>query len=162
MIFALQNRGLKQNISLLLMNNEILQANDIAKPIKAFDIDSNKVDIHYNSSKRTVLYIFSTHCEPCKINIPNWIQLTTKMNNDIQVIGISLDPVSEIRTFAQKNSLNFKVYATVGMQFKIDYKAFSTPQTVIINNDGIVIGAYSGVLNKINVPKILADLSIRY
>lgn len=163
LICVMQNRGLKQNISLVLMNNELLQPNDTAQPIEVYDMDSNKVSIKFDGFSKTILYLFSTHCEPCKINIPNWIQLTDVLRkNNFKVLGIATEQVSEVKKFAKTNEVNFQVYSTTNIQFKLDYKAFSTPQTIIISQNGKVVGAYPGVLNKINIPKIFADLSLSY
>lgn len=145
------------------MNNELLQPNDTAQPIEVYDMDSNKVSIKFDGFSKTILYLFSTHCEPCKINIPNWIQLTDVLRkNNFKVLGIATEQVSEVKKFAKTNEVNFQVYSTTNIQFKLDYKAFSTPQTIIISQNGKVVGAYPGVLNKINIPKIFADLSLSY
>lgn len=160
-ILSMQNRGLKENISLLLTNNEILQPNETANPIGAYDLDSNYVNIRYDKSEKTLIYFLSTRCEPCKTNLSNWTQLTDILKGkNIRVFGIAIESIADLKKYNKANDLNFRVYSAAKLQFKLDYKAFTKPQTIIINEAGKVINAYPGILNRINTPRILADLSL--
>ena len=160
-ILSMQNRGLKENISLLMTNNEILQPNEHVSLIEAYDLDSNYVNILYDKPEKTVIYFLSTRCEPCKTNLSNWSQLTDIVKGkNIRVFAIATETIAELTNYKKANDLNFKVYSAAKSQFKLDYKAFTKPQTIIINEKGNVINAYPGILNRINVPRILADLSL--
>ena len=160
-ILSMQNRGLKENISLLMTNNEILQPNKHISPIEAYDLDSNYVNIRFDKPEKTVIYFLSTRCEPCKTNLSNWTQLTDIIKGkNIRVFAIATETIAELRNYAKTNDLNFEVYSAAKSQFKLDYKAFTKPQTIIINETGKVINAYPCILNRINVPRILADLSL--
>lgn len=154
-VLALQNYGLKQNMSLLLTQNETLQKGDTASPFYAFDLDSNKIHIAFKEDKLTALFIFSTICKPCKENLPNWILLNEMLKeNDVRVFGIGLNVIREVEKFRLQNNPNFPVFSCNELEFKVNYKAFVTTQTLIIDSHGEVLFATAGVLNKLSISKI--------
>ncbi len=162
LILALQNRGLKENISLLITQNETLQPGDIARPISAYDLDSSFVKIDFKVGIKTILYILSVKCEPCKANMSNWIKLSEALRNtDVNIVGVAVNSIDEIKKYESNNNINFQLLSGNNLEFKVNYKAFTTPQTVIIEPNGKVLRSYPGVLNRVSFEKLLTDLSLK-
>ncbi len=160
-VLSMQNRGLKDNISLLLMDKDILQPGELVKEFSARKADSSIVNVSYTFSGKTILFLMSTKCEPCKINLNNWIKLCSDLRkkDSIRIIAVAINTLKEVRNYVLINKLNFIVLATEEINFKVNYKAFTTPQTVIVNDKGVIIRSYPGILNPISIQKIYSDLS---
>lgn len=142
LIFSFQNRELKKRIYLLTTNRDVLQPKDTTKTFTALDIygDRKEFDFKNDSNTKVLIYIFSTHCEACKLNNPNWLYLTNNLHNEnLKIIGISLDSLFSTRKFIKKYNLNFQVVSSTSDDFKLKFKAFITPQTILLDKKGIVI-----------------------
>ncbi|GBD89510.1 thiol-disulfide oxidoreductase ResA [bacterium BMS3Abin04] len=158
-IFAIQNRELKVRLALLTTDKDILKEGDKVKPFKAVDLRGNVAEINYNIKKKTLIYILSTRCKPCKKNMPNWIELTNKLKNqNVRILGIALNSLTEIKKYAADNKLNFSVYIPPNEIFKINYKAFLTPQTLLINNKAKTIKSIPGILNKNTISDLVKKI----
>ncbi|MHB1686469.1 MAG: MauE/DoxX family redox-associated membrane protein [Ignavibacteriaceae bacterium] len=158
LIFSFQNRELKNRLSLLTTDRDVLQPQDAAKPFAALDINGNKKEFDFNKdkNKKSLIYILSPHCEACKLNLQNWIYLTNTLpSKDLEIIGISLDSLKSTKDYVDKNNLNFPVYSTVDDKFKINYKAFITPQTLLIDEEGKVIKTWPGILNIFSIKELI-------
>ncbi len=163
LIFSFQNRELKNRIYLLTTNRDVLQSKDTTETFTALDMNGNRKEFDFKNdlNKKVLIYIFSTHCEACKLNTQNWIYITNKLQNkNLEIIGISLDSLKSSKEYFQKNKLNFPVYSSTGDEFKIKFKAFITPQTILLNEKGIVIKDWPGILNIFSVKEILNKILI--
>jgi putative oxidoreductase len=160
-IFALQNRELKNRIMLLTTDREVLKPGEIAKTIDAINMDGCKVKLDYDKNKtKSILYLFSVGCNPCKKNLPNWINITkTLQNKNIIVFGVAMDSVISIKRYAKNNGINFMVYSILEDEFKINYKVFVTPQTILIDKHGKVIKVWQGLLNESSRKEILGMIN---
>lgn len=161
-ILSLQNAGLKDNLSLLMMNNETIQPGDKAPDIEAAEINGNKTVLNLTTGKYSLIYIFSTKCEPCKTNLPNWIKLTDLLKDKgINITGIGVNSPEELQKFTTEHKPNFRIISGDNLKFKSDYKAYTTPQTIVIGKDGKFIKSYPGILNSVNIQKLLWDMAIK-
>ncbi len=148
-IFALQNRELKVRLALFTTDRDVLKEDDEVKQFDLIDLEKNEIEINYNTKRKTLIFILSTNCSPCKENLPNWIQLTNKLKNKkVKILGIALNSFNEIKKYAVENSLNFSTYIPKNEEFKINYKGFLTPQTLLISKQGKVLKSIPGMLNE--------------
>ena len=158
LIFAFQNRELKNRISLLTTDRDVLQPQDTAKPFTALDINGNKNEFYFNidRNKKSLIYILSPHCEACKLNLQNWLYLANALRTkDIEIIGISFDSLKATKDYIGKSNLNFPVFSATGDDFKIKYKAFITPQTILIDKKGKIIKDWPGILNVFSIKELI-------
>jgi|GEM_PF-2521874 len=160
-ILSLQNAGLKDNLSLLMMDKETVQPGDPAQPVEALDLGGKQTQIKFDKGVFTLLCVFSAKCEPCKINFSNWIKLSQILkNSNVEIIGIGVNPVDDLLKFEREYKPGFNLFSCADLKFKTDYKAYTTPQTIVIGKDGKIIDAYPGILNQINTNKLFGDLGI--
>ena len=61
-----------------------------------------------------VVNFWATWCPPCRREIPLLIELQAQYGNDLQVIGIAIDDMSEVRDYAADTGFNYPVL--VGQQ----------------------------------------------
>lgn len=118
----------------------------------------NKIQFFLNEpeKKKTIMYVFSVFCSPCKINTANWINLTDTLSfYNLNIIGISIDSLKHTQNFFSENKLNFRTYSTIEDEFMINYKINVTPQTILIDENKKVMKSFPGVLSNYDALAIL-------
>ena len=101
--------------------------------------------------KAVLLNFWATWCEPCKVEMPWFVDLQKKYGaQGFQVLGVAMDDASPntIASFAQKMGVNYPILVgkeEVGAQYGgIDY----LPSTFYINRDGKVIDHVFGLVSR--------------
>lgn len=101
--------------------------------------------------KAVLLNFWATWCEPCKVEMPWFVDLQKKYGpQGLQVIGVAMDEASpkDIAAFAQKMGVNYPILIgkeEVGVQYGgIEY----LPSTFYISRDGKVIEHAFGLVSR--------------
>jgi peroxiredoxin len=90
------------------------------------------------------------------LNLPNWINLFNKIDTSrVKILPISIDEQKTTLNYIINNNIPFKAFYTTKERFLLDYKAFITPQTILISNEGKVINVWKGVLDKNSIDEII-------
>ena len=115
--------------------------------------DMNGADVSLAASKGKVLIInfWATWCAPCKAEIPGFVELQKKYENDLQVFGISIDDTPDmLKPYAEEFKMNYPVL--VGLHRDDVEKAygpfFGIPQSFMISRDGKVCSRHAGIRSK--------------
>ena len=116
--------------------------------------DMNGKDVALSAYKGKVILLdfWATWCAPCKIEIPNFVELYTKyQSRGFVVLGISVDdPVSTLKSFAEQFKMNYPVL--VGADRDDVKNAFGPPvgfpTAFIIGRDGRVCTSHTGFATK--------------
>lgn len=75
-------------------------------------LDGKKVRLTDFKGKAVLLNFWATYCQPCKIEMPWFVQLQNKYGTEgLQVIGIAMDDASEtdISKFARELGVNYPI-----------------------------------------------------
>jgi peroxiredoxin len=118
-------------------------------------------DLH---GKAVLLNFWATWCEPCKVEMPWFVDLQNKYGaQGLQVLGVAMDDASpsQISSFAQKLGVNYPVLIgkeEVGAQYGgIEY----LPSTFYISRDGKILDHVFGLVSKseieTNIQKALGN-----
>jgi peroxiredoxin len=114
-------------------------------------LDGKTVKLSDFRGKAVLLNFWATWCEPCKIEMPWFVDLQRKYGpQGLQVVGIAMDDASpkDIAEFAQKMSVNYPVLVgkeAVGDQYGgIPY----LPSTFYISRDGKVVERVFGLVSR--------------
>jgi peroxiredoxin len=161
-IFALQNNGLKSRLDYFTTDQEVLQSGEEIKPFFAYDLRANRSYISFanDESKGTLILLFSTKCEPCKINLPNWKYIISSANKgSLKILVLANDSVNAVQKFANVQNLNFPVYSFLDQDIKINLKGFITPQTILLSRGGRVIKTWAGILNQIRLKDVIENIN---
>jgi peroxiredoxin len=101
--------------------------------------------------KAVLLNFWATWCEPCKVEMPWFVELQKKYGpQGLQVVGVAMDDADPgvIASFAQKMGVNYPVLVgkeEVGSQYGgIEY----LPSTFYISRDGKVIDHVFGLVSR--------------
>ncbi len=114
--------------------------------------------------KAVLLNFWATWCEPCKVEMPWFVELQKKYGpQGLQVLGVAMDDASPdaIESFAKKMGVNYPILVgkeEVGAQYGgIDY----LPSTFYISRDGKVLDHVFGLVSRSeiegNVEKALSQ-----
>jgi peroxiredoxin len=124
------------------------------KPAPDFSLaatDGKTVKLSNFRGKAVLLNFWATWCEPCKVEMPWFVELQTKYGpQGLQVLGVAMDDSSpkEIAEFAKKMGVNYPVVIgkeAVGDQYGgIPY----LPSTFYISREGKVIDKIYGLVSR--------------
>ncbi len=157
-ILSVQNKQLKEKLDSITVDKNVLQKGETANIFSAYNLSSGRqenVSFTNSPGQKTLLFIFSTHCSACKINLPNWLNLSKYyFEKNVRVIGISIDPANPTNEYIESNHFNFPVLIAYDPKFKFDYKAYITPQTIIVDDNGFIIKSYPGILDNYRINEI--------
>ena len=127
-------------------------------------LDGKTLKLSDFHGKAVLLNFWATWCEPCKVEMPWFVELQTKYGpQGLQVLGVAMDDASpkEISDFAKKMGVNYPIVIgkeAVGDEYGgIPY----LPSTFYISRDGKVMDRVFGLVSRseieTNVQKALAS-----
>jgi len=138
-----------------------LHAGSVVPAFRAATLNGDSLTIGEapRPDSRQVLLVLTTTCPYCKATLPVWARLADSLtrlpNHSIQVIAISLDSVEATRRYVKEHSLAFPVVTFPSAKLKRLYRAGTVPETVVLDKDGRVLHARTGVLD---VPAVLDSI----
>ena len=151
-----QSRILVQELNQALASLS-LQKGDHVLPFRVIDLRGIPTTISYGrESQKTLLFIFSTECAVCEKNIPFWNYLCENADEKkYRIMGITRNNPFEVQLYVEDQKIKFPVFVSDDLSFWWSYKLFRLPQTILINEQGIVEHVWQGVLFKPVREKIL-------
>jgi peroxiredoxin len=102
------------------------------------DLDGKPIKLSDFKGRRVILDFWATWCPPCKMEIPHFIKLREKYEqNDLVIIGISSEDQNTLRSFADKQKINYPL--AIEQDMPAPYSdVTSLPTTFFIDRDGII------------------------
>jgi peroxiredoxin len=127
-------------------------------------LDGKTLKLSDYRGKAVLLNFWATWCEPCKIEMPWFVDLQKKYGpQGLQVVGVAMDDASpkEIGVFAQKLGVNYPIVIgkeEVGTQYGgVQF----LPSTFYIGRDGKILDRVFGLVSRSeiesNIQKALAQ-----
>lgn len=124
------------------------------KPAPDFSLaslDGSTLKLSDYRGKAVLLNFWATWCEPCKIEMPWFVDLQKKYGpQGLQILGVAMDDASnkEISDFARKMGVNYPIMIgkeAVGDQYGgLPY----LPSTFYIDRDGKVVERVYGLISR--------------
>jgi peroxiredoxin len=155
---TVQNRKLKNSIALSTVstnNFDGLKPGDTLTGFNTIDVINNNTRVAYDGS-HSLVFITSTRCQWCAKTLPIWKELADAARlRSIQTIGISTDGKGELGSYMKDNALNFEVVNFPNAKIQAAYKAFSTPQTLLVGQGGRVEKVWIGMPSETTKKEIL-------
>lgn len=112
------------------------------------DMHGQDVALASSEGRVIILDFWATWCGPCKFEIPGFIDLYTRYQDDgLQVLGVSVDdPVPALLEYAAQMQMNYPVLVGEGRDDIVE--AFGPlpglPTTFIIGRDGKICTSHTG------------------
>ena len=115
--------------------------------------DVNGVDVKLDSFKGKVILVnfWATWCGPCKVEIPDLIELQREFPDQLVVVGIDvLDEWSRVKPFADSLKVNYPLLDANNRKDVEDAfgPMWGLPTSVIVGRDGKVAKRHSGIATK--------------
>ena len=125
-----------------------------APDITITDLNGNKVKLSTFRGKIVVLNFFSTHCPPCKREIPDFQKAYEKYgkNNDVQFLCVSIigalgEQKDDAKNYFNKNNFNLPLYLDEDASASEAFGVSSIPHTFIIDKDGNIKKSNLGMMD---------------
>ncbi len=99
--------------------------------------------------KVVIVNFWATWCGPCRLEIPDLINLQEKYRANLVVVGLSIDegPAEAVMAYAAAAKINYPV-AVVGKDIeKLFGGITAVPSTFIVSPDGGIVQRHVGLLN---------------
>ena len=120
---------------------------DAAPEFAVKDIDGSTVNLANARGKVVLLNFWATWCGPCRMEVPDLVELQRKYQDRLQVIGLVVDDADEdaVRKFAKHYGINYPVaMATDEMRFQFGGVP-ALPTSFIVDAQGRVVQKHIGL-----------------
>ncbi|NQV30512.1 MAG: TlpA family protein disulfide reductase [Candidatus Marinimicrobia bacterium] len=110
------------------------------------DLNGEKVSLSDFKGKVIIVDFWATWCGPCKMEIPSFIQLQEKYQDDVVILGISLDQggPKTVVPFAKKMNINYPIVYGDGSVVQAYGGVRGIPTTFVIDRDFNIQRKYVG------------------
>lgn len=127
------------------------------------------LNFHEFKGKAVLLSLFGHRCPPCIKEIPEFIKLTKKYQDNLEIVAIEsqLYPIDKLKEFAADYRMNYNVIAGIEHENFIDYiakmagygRGIPLPLLIAINKDGEVEHVQAGLVRADELEMLVNDLN---
>jgi cytochrome c biogenesis protein CcmG/thiol:disulfide interchange protein DsbE len=113
------------------------------------DLSGQKLTLSSFKGKVVLLDFWATWCDPCRAEIPRFIEFQNKYGSKgFQIVGISMDDSEQpVREFYQKFHMNYAVALADSSTPRNYGGIFGLPVAILIGRDGRIYGKYIGEIS---------------
>jgi thiol-disulfide isomerase/thioredoxin len=151
-------------LALVLLLTLFCGGRDSAGPAGSFsfnlkDLDGRPKTLQDYNKKLILIDFWTTWCIPCRISIPAMKQVYEKYQEDIALVGISLDTSDDsvVRNFVQEMEITYPVLLG-GIPLARKHGISSVPTLLFVNNQGKILKTHTGVLDAPSLEAIIQNL----
>jgi len=120
---------------------------EMAPPMQARDILGKAVTKQNWDGKVVLVNFWATWCPPCRMEIPELLQLKKQFGDRLQIIGISEDdiPAAKVLAFAQRMGITYPVVMYTPRLVASYGGVPALPTSFLINTQGKVVTKHVGL-----------------
>jgi peroxiredoxin len=139
--FMTRHHGVRTSIRGTLIGQQYL-APDFSLP----DLTGRKLDLSSYRGKVVLLDFWATWCDPCREEIPHFVELQRKYGDQgLQIIGVSMDDGPEpVRNFYQHFKMNYPVVMGDAKTGELYGGVLGLPIAFLIGRDGRISAKHIG------------------
>jgi hypothetical protein len=103
----------------------------------------------------TILLVYSPACPICEDNWDNWDEIVNRSDSGVRIAAIDLSNLTRADYISAHKMDRIQVIQNLDAASMLDYRLRKTPETIVINPVGVVVGSWIGALDKKAVREIL-------
>ncbi|MFO7653702.1 MAG: TlpA disulfide reductase family protein [Candidatus Krumholzibacteriia bacterium] len=129
-----------------------LEVGDLAPDFRLERLDGSPLQLSDLRGKAVLIDFWATWCPPCRVAMPDLIQLSRDHADSLVVVGIALDQQGRqvVEPFVEKFGVTFEV-VLYDDKVVTDYGNIrSIPTTFLVDPQGRVVGKWVGLASKEN------------
>ena len=136
-------------------STDYLVGNKLAKiNLKSFDDNKIYTSEDFKKNRYTLINFWASWCAPCRVEHPYLMQLSKEKN--IKILGVNFKD-KKINALKFLNELGnpyfYMAKDTTGKQ-SVNFGIYGIPESILINNESIVLKKFIGPLNEQNLNDI--------
>lgn len=110
------------------------------------DLEGNEVSLSDFKGKVIIIDFWATWCGPCKMEIPSFIKLQEDYQDDVVILGVSLDQggPKAVVPFAKKMNINYPIVYGDGSVVQAYGGIRGIPTTFVVDRDFNIQRKYVG------------------
>lgn len=157
LLLAQRHRDLTRAYSELRRSTVFLRAGDVVPTFTTTTLDGAPITVGSAASQdtRQVLFVLRTTCPYCVATLPVWRRLADSLTHlsghSTQVLLVSLDSAGATRAYVRAHRLTYPTVLFPERKLVRLYRVAATPQTVVLNAEGRVLYARTGLLDTLPV-----------
>jgi thiol-disulfide isomerase/thioredoxin len=120
---------------------------DPAPDFKLTTLEGKPLSLAEYKSKVVLLNFWATWCGPCRLEIPDLVELQIKYKDQLQIIGLVVDEEDQdaIKSFAEKFGINYPV-AIATDAVRTEYGGIpALPTSFLLDAEGRVVQKHEGL-----------------
>ena len=132
-----------------LVGNKLTKIN-----LKSFDDNKIYTSEDFKKSRYTLINFWASWCAPCRVEHPYLMQLSKEKN--LEILGVNFkDKKINASKFLNElgNPYNYMAKDIKGKQ-SVNFGIYGIPESILINNETIVLKKFIGPLNEQNLNDI--------
>jgi peroxiredoxin len=128
------------------MRDTRIREQSLAPDFSLPDLTGQKLDLSSYRGKIVLLDFWATWCDPCRDEIPHFVELQNKYRDQgFQIIGISMDDGPEpVRQFYQRFKMNYPVVMGNAKTGDLYGGVLGLPVAFLIGRDGRIGAKHTG------------------
>ncbi|HEY4029591.1 MAG TPA: redoxin family protein [Caulobacteraceae bacterium] len=108
------------------------------------------------NGKPGLVNVLGSWCGPCIIESPQLMQLKQA---GINVVGVTwMDQPGNTQAFLDRYGNPFSQVLVGGDDAAVEFGITAAPETFIVNSKGMVVGKHVGIINDIDVPRLVQQV----
>jgi len=157
----------------LLIVTDVSTAADNTIPLKTIEgktihiVGTDKgFSIPEYKGKIMFVEFWGTHCPPCIISIPHYIELQKKYKDDLAMLAVEVQstPKDKLKAFVKAKGINYDIVEYRDGYTFVEYITQragwkgSIPLLLILDQDGVVQIVQPGLIPQANLEKVIQDM----
>lgn len=128
---------------------KILNPEEKVPSLVGINLEGEELKVEYPSSKKTVLFWFSSTCPSCEYNLEFWKEIYQKYRSEkLRVLGVTRSDEEKTEEFVKKFQLEFPILIVSDFSLLDQYRVDAIPQTMLIHTNGVVQKVWPGPLSE--------------
>ena len=163
LLLVQENRELRSALTARRGPFTILNPEEKVPSLVGIDQKGEEVRVGYPSAQQTVLFWFSAACPSCEHNVEFWKELYENHGSEgYRFFGATTAGEGKIEEFLEKFQLEFPVLTVSDYSLLDQYKVEVIPQTMLIDERGLVLKVWPGPLSdnyRMEIEEMIASSS---